>query len=54
MDNLTNKHRPKWMIEYSDGKSKCVCKNCSQRFGKKGALSLKQREQHGTYGTSRH
>ena len=51
MNDSTNKNRPDWMVEYSDGKSKCTCKNCSQRFGKKGALSLKQREQQGTYDT---
>ena len=51
---IDNKHRPQWMLDYSDGKSKCVCKNCFQRWGKDGALSLKQREQQGTYGTSRY
>ena len=45
---------PKWMHDYSDGRSKCNCKNCYTRHGKEGSLSLKQRQHQGTYDTSRH
>ena len=44
---------PQWMKDYSDGKSKCMCKNCFTRHGKNGSLSLKQRQHQGTYDTSR-
>ena len=47
---MDKRNKPQWMFDYSDGRSKCRCKNCSTRWGKDGSLSLKQREQHGTYG----